>query len=121
MVWLSEWLRHAGETEEAWAWLRRSAEAGDPLAMQLLAGDLQTTGRVEEVEAWRRRAVEADDPDEHPGALADLALWLEKSGRVQEATRLENFGIEPGGYTADPWTIPGPLAQEQRTNPTKSA
>jgi TPR repeat protein len=98
-----EWLEPAGRGQDAQAW-RRAAGAGDPGVMRQLAERLEEGGRETEAEAWWRCATEAGDPD----AVGRLARSLKGAGRGEEATRLERFGIEPGGHTANPWDPPTP-------------
>ena len=67
--------------------------------MQRLAALLKETGTVEEAITWQRRRVEAGDDS----ALYELANLLAYAGRNEEAARVQQFGLEPGGRTADPW------------------
>jgi TPR repeat protein/pimeloyl-ACP methyl ester carboxylesterase len=60
---------------------------------------LETAGQLEEAERLLRQAVEAT----RRSADYRLEKFLERHGGVNEAMRLHEFGIDPGGETAQPW------------------
>ena len=60
---------------------------------------LAEAGRTEEAITWLRSRAEAGDPY----ALGAAARMLAEAGRTDEAARLRRYGIEPGGWIADPW------------------
>jgi tetratricopeptide (TPR) repeat protein len=93
---LAELLQHAGHQDDAEQWLQRAADAGDLGAKCEL---LDQAGRSHEAEKVLRHAVE--EGIWH--AWTELVTRLRRSGSLAEAEQLEQFGIEPGGGTADPW------------------
>jgi TPR repeat protein len=58
---LGELLHDRGELDDAEAWYRRAADAGDSDAMDKLGVLLHDRGELDEAEVWWRRAAEADD------------------------------------------------------------
>lgn len=73
--------------------------AGRMYTLWQLGRLLEMNGRAAEAEPYYRQAVEVG----FRPATVFLAGLLEKTSRVGEARRLADFGIEPGGRTADPW------------------
>jgi tetratricopeptide (TPR) repeat protein/transcriptional regulator with XRE-family HTH domain len=128
---LAELLERAGRTEEAVAVWQPAAQGGDLYAMRKLTGLLVRAGRIDEAVAvwqpaaqdgdlsamrtlaklldeagfsnlaewWLRCAVQHGDDE----SLAQLVQLLRMARRADEAEQIMNFGLEPGGRTADPW------------------
>jgi hypothetical protein len=76
--------------------------------MCILARLLESGGRGGEAEEWLRRAAEYGHAlvitcgvDER--STAELARFLRRAERQNEAELVMTFGLEPGGRTADPW------------------
>jgi hypothetical protein len=93
----------------AMALCRQLAECGSTWAMCILARWLELEGRGVEAERWLRRAAEYG----HARAMtygtgerstAELARFLRRAGREDDAESVLQLGLEPGGRTADPWT-----------------
>ena len=129
---LAESLNEAGSAGEAERWLRQAAECGDARAMLELVSPLVESGRGEEAFNWLTASAnradlaaatllvklheKTNDTDKLEPFLRrmietgrvwwaswQLVLLLRKTERHEEAERLQRFGIEPGGRTAEPW------------------
>ncbi|HEU5028791.1 MAG TPA: tetratricopeptide repeat protein [Spirillospora sp.] len=103
--WTIDLLLEAGRTGEAIDWLRGRVEEGDLDALTWAANLLRDTGRADEALAYYLRAAEAGkaglDPDDDSGALALAAALLRDMGRHEDADRVVEHGIEPGGRLAE--------------------
>ncbi|SEH04072.1 Tetratricopeptide repeat-containing protein [Nonomuraea solani] len=107
-LFLAEQLAEHGRYDEAERALRPAAEAGGCLAMGALGKLLRDhSDRHGEAEAWLRRAIEAGGA-KTSGVVA-LAQLQTNEGRRDEASRLQRFGLEPGGTTSDPWSLTRPM------------
>jgi hypothetical protein len=80
---------------------QHAAENGDPLALLQTAWLLEGTGRIEEAIGFYRRAAESSGSID---ALKQAARLLTLADRVDEAARLLQYGLEPGGAVAGEWT-----------------
>ncbi|MCP2242128.1 tetratricopeptide repeat protein [Lentzea aerocolonigenes] len=96
--------REAGEIKEAIEVLRPSAER-DPAPEADLVDLLPEVGRAEEAETRMRKRLETGVV---AGRTFELATFLRRQGRAEEAAVLEIYGIEPGGSTAKPWRAEPP-------------
>jgi TPR repeat protein len=95
---LIEWFEDSQRGAEADQWLREAAESGNLIALHFLAGRAEQAGRTDEAEYWRRRLAGTGTW----GGVYQVALQLEKTDPVH-AELLRQYGLEPGGATADPW------------------
>src|SRR5215471_314224 len=92
-------LERARRTHEALAVWEPPARRGDTAAMRMLAKLLSRAGQISTAEWWLRHAVQHGDPE----SLAELAELLRLAGRVDEADRVVEIGLEPGGQTVNQW------------------
>ncbi|MFB6578777.1 hypothetical protein ACFCYC_15415 [Streptomyces sp. NPDC056402] len=134
-----EILQEIGLDDEADAWIRDRAEAGDRAATKELAKRLRKAGNIPKALAWYQQAAEAGDHS----VLTDIAdvlggmsrleeaiAWhqraaerqghslstycvislLERAGRLEDVRRFKQYGLEPDGSLAAPWeTMPPAL------------
>ena len=80
-------LRQNGREDDAWAWAQRSADAGDPEALAVLACWRWALTRDPALEGELRAGA-----DHHPPARAALADLLRTEGRVEEARSVLEAG-----------------------------
>ena len=143
-VYLAAELERNGQTVEAIRWLEPAAEVENLAAMEFLGVLRQEAGQDAISGALYQRVDQAASPDrffllasmlENGGwperaliryrnaieckeiaAMEPLRDLLERMGRTEEAKRLETFGIEAGGHTAQPWLVPpsAPIAASVR-------
>ncbi|GAA0232650.1 hypothetical protein GCM10010492_34270 [Saccharothrix mutabilis subsp. mutabilis] len=91
--------------------LRAQHDKGNWSATKRLAETLMLLGRHDEAELLLRWMVEATT-DTHalgisdPYGMRQLINLLDATGRGAEAVRLHAYGINPGGKTADAFTLP---------------
>ncbi|OEJ21775.1 hypothetical protein AR457_40780 [Streptomyces agglomeratus] len=127
-----EILEDTGRAEEADAWLRDRAEAGDPTAAKELASRLRKAGNTAKALAWYQHAAEAGDHSVvtdiaqvlgEMGRIEQAIAWhqraaegqerslstysvaslLEDAGRPQDVKRFKRNGLEPDGSLAADW------------------
>jgi predicted Zn-dependent protease len=82
-------------------WLRRAAEADDPLSHFVrlrLAQRLDETGRPDEAEEWLRRDIEAADGGS--STMWILAGRLDQAGRAEQAEVWRQRARDAGEYFA---------------------
>lgn len=131
MLGLSARLARDGDEAQADQWLRRAVDANDLEAIRLLTGKLEKEGRYEEAARIQLSAAvrgsyrelyagirllrkvgkteEAENRlryafETHRRASESrLVAFLNEEGRAGEAQRLTEYGIEPGGATAEAW------------------
>lgn len=131
MLDLSARLARDGDDAQADQWLRRAVDANDLEAMRLLTGRLEKEGRYEEAaRIWLsaapwgsyhelyagirllRNAGKTEEAENRlryafethrRASKTRLVAFLRETGRADEAQRLTEHGIEPGGATAQPW------------------
>ena len=96
---LAEVHRQAGEIRQAVELLRPSADH-DAQSEAALVALLPEIGRAAEAEARMRNRLERGGLW---GSTTELAAFLRRQGRADEADDLETYGVEPGGATATPW------------------
>jgi hypothetical protein len=138
MLGLATRLARDGDEAQADYWLKRAVDANDLEAMRLLTGKLEKEGRYEEAaRIWLsaapwgsyrelysgirllRKAGKTEEAENRlrqafeihrRGSGSRLVAFLHEEGRADEARRLTEYGIEPGGATAEAWYAkPTPL------------
>jgi tetratricopeptide (TPR) repeat protein/transcriptional regulator with XRE-family HTH domain len=92
-------LVRARRIDEAVAVWQPAAQSGDLSAIRMLAKLFGEAGSSSLAEWWLRSAVQHGDDE----SLVQLVGLLRMIGRADEAEQIMNFGLEPGGQTADPW------------------
>ncbi|MEU6369947.1 hypothetical protein ABZ876_30500 [Streptomyces sp. NPDC046931] len=129
-----ELLEESGRADEADAWIRDRAEAGDPIAAKKLASRLRVAGKAAKALAWYQHAAEAGDHSavtdiadtlgemgrieeairwyqraaerqQHSLATHEVAALLEKEGRLHEARRFKQYGLAPDGSLSKQWEV----------------
>jgi hypothetical protein len=131
MLGLATRLARDGDEAQADHWLKRAVDVNDLEAIRLLAGKLEKEGRYEEAaRIWLSAAPWGSYRELYPGirllrkagkkeeaetrlrhafethrraSETRLVAFLNEEGRADEARRLTEYGIEPGGATAEPW------------------
>ncbi|MET9229143.1 hypothetical protein [Lentzea sp. NPDC003310] len=101
---LAEVHRQAGEIRQAVELLRPSADHDAQSEADLVAL-LPEIGQASEAEARMRNRLERGALW---GSTTELAAFLRRQGRADEADDLETYGLDPGGATAATWRIPPP-------------
>ena len=76
--------------------LRHKAETGDGSAMRVLGGFYWAIDQPEKATEWYLKSAEAG----HPGALSELAVYLESAGRHEEAKRFYRLALDAGDFYA---------------------
>jgi hypothetical protein len=100
-------LRQTGRTQEAISWLPNRAETGDNDAAQKAVRPLLGRGDGEHAIDWLAHAAATG----HRYALALTADVLAETGHTTDADKLRQYGWEPDGSIAEPWTA---AAQDAR-------
>ncbi|MBB6396201.1 tetratricopeptide (TPR) repeat protein [Actinomadura coerulea] len=99
-------LRQIDRTQEAIGWLQNRAETGDDDAAQKAVWLLLERGEGEHAIDWLTHAAAAG----HRYALALTADVLAETGHITDADKLRQYGWEPDGSIAEPWTAAPPAA-----------
>lgn len=94
-------LRETNRTQEAIQWLQERAETGDYDAAQKATWLLLETGDGERAIRWLQDAAAAG----HRYALTLTADVLAKTGHTTDSEKLRQYGWEPDGSIAVPWTV----------------
>lgn len=81
---LADLLKRNERTDDAAAWLRRAAEAGNPSAMRRQAQNLDADDQAQEADDWWRRAAQAGDEE---------AIWHEIQHHEAAGTGQEVDGL----------------------------
>jgi TPR repeat protein len=81
-------------------WLHARIDAGDTTALRLAAELCERRGQIDDATRWYRRVTEAGNAS----GIERIARLLEMSDRSDEARQLRQFGLVPGGATAEPWS-----------------
>jgi hypothetical protein len=131
MLGLATRLARDGDEAQADHWLKRAVDANDLEAMRLLTVNLEKEGRYEEAaRIWLSAAPWGSYRELYPGirllrkagkteeaenrlrhafethrraSETRLVAFLNEEGRADEVRRLTEYGIEPGGATAEAW------------------
>ena len=97
-------LRETDRAQEAIQWLQERAETGDHDAAQQATWLLLEAGDGEHAIRWLQDAAAAG----HRYGLPLTASALAKTGRSADSKKLRQYGWEPDGTIAEPWTaVPG--------------
>lgn len=110
---LARRLEELGCPEAAEAPLRKLAARGEIMAMKQLAEFLERADRNDEAESICRTLLEIGAEATrglfgNSAGIARLTDFLERTGRAAEGDQVREFGISPGGATAEPWIAPRP-------------